>query len=38
MVKGGNEFSDSYYQVGKVRSWSSEDVSIAPLIPRGLLR
>lgn len=29
MVKGGNEFSNSYYQVGKVRSWSSGDVSVA---------
>lgn len=27
--KGGNEFSNSYYQVGKVRSWSSGDVSVA---------
>ena len=29
MVEGGNEFSNSYYQVGKVRSWSSGDVSVA---------
>lgn len=38
MVKGGNEFSDSYYQVDKVRSRSSGDVSVAPLSSRGLLR
>lgn len=27
MGKGGNEFSASYYQVGKVRNWSSGDTS-----------
>lgn len=34
---GGNEFSDSYYRVGKVRSWSSGDVSKASLTLMGLL-
>lgn len=34
MVKGGNEFADTYYQVGKVRNWCSEDVSTSSLSHR----
>lgn len=36
MVKGGNEFADTYYQVGKVRSWGSEEMSTASLALIGL--
>lgn len=35
MVKGENEFADPCYQVGKVGSWGSEDVSTASLALMG---
>lgn len=36
MVKGGNEFADPCYQVGKVGSWGSEDMPTASLALIGL--